>query len=94
MDKKKKTKIVSCSVKDDLYNDIHELSYETGIKVSELNRRALKKFVDCGDEDALVMANLVPLIQVINEMESELPKKEYKKIMQYAGNIMKVKGGK
>ena len=91
---KKKMITKTYTVDEVLGSEMESMLEETGMKVGEMTRRAVKKFIKSGQEDAFVMLNVVNLIQTVNEMKDDLKPEQYEKLQQYTGNIMKIKGGK
>lgn len=91
---KAKAKTVVCTVDEELNQAIEGIKKDTGVTTSEITRRALKKFINDGQDEALVMMNVVQIIQTLNSLEEIIPEKDYKKLESYTANIMKIKGGK
>lgn len=94
MKTKPKKVIKTCSMDEELCKKMKEISADTGASDSEIMRRAIKKFADDGQEEAMVMFNVVKLIQTINELREVIPEEQCAKLQHFTGNIMKIKGGK
>jgi len=89
-----KVNTVVCTVDEELHGAIKTIMEDTGATKAEVTRRALKKFINDGQDEALVMMNVVQIIQTLNSLEEIIPEKDYKKLESYTANIMKIKGGK
>ena len=92
-DKKKNKTIMSCSIDQVLMQEVKSISERTGASKSELMRRAIRNFCSEGQDDALVMFNMVCLIQSINEAKEFMPQEQHEKFTHYTENIMRIKGG-
>ena len=94
--KKNKSKKVirSCSLEEELDLQIRAMSAETGASGTELIRRAVKSYMDDGQEDAMLMFYIVNLVEAVNEMKNDIPQEHYTKLQHCTENIIKIKGGK
>ena len=88
---KKKTIIYNAD--EEMANALEEMSEKTGIKKSELNRRAMKKYLEEDCNEPSVMMNLVILEQYIKEAQGELSEVCFEQMQQCIRNIMVIKGG-
>lgn len=59
----KKTTVV-CTVDDELNEAIKSIMDDTGASRSEVVRRALKQFANDGQDEALVLMNVVQIVQI------------------------------
>ena len=87
-------KTISCCVDEEMFNNLNRLSIETGARKSELLRRAIRKFENGGVDDALIILNVVKLVQVVGDMQEEIKPEHMEELKSLTENLMKIKGGR
>ena len=85
--------MLTCSVEAEMKQELKEFSNHTGIGMSELQRSAIRKFLDEGCNEGQVMLNLILLTQMVHDTKEKIPQHEYECMQQYLENIMTIKGG-
>jgi metal-responsive CopG/Arc/MetJ family transcriptional regulator len=90
----KQKKLVTYQVDPDFKEEISEYSKRTGMRRSDMNRQAMRKFLDEGHSDALMMLNIVQLVQVVNDMQKEIKPEHVEQLQSLTENLVKIKGGK
>lgn len=93
MRKKEKKSVITCAIDESLKERIDEYLQETGATTAEFTRRAIRNYVDDGEDDAVMMLYVIQLLQHVNELKDIIPSTKYERIQRCAGSIMKVKGG-
>lgn len=91
---KKKLPTIVCSLDAELHESVEELRKKTGATKTEITRRALRSYVDTGDDDGRIVLNLTMLVEILKENKDSIPKKVYTELQHYTENIVKIKGGR
>lgn len=86
-------KMLGCMIDNELNDQIVKHLLETGTSKAEFTRRALKQALVDGQDEAMIMLNLVKHVQAVREMEDIIPNEQYVELMKYSDNIMAIKGG-
>ena len=94
--RKKKSRLeqIGLSVASETKQRIKDLSEQTNITEDTLKRMAIKKFLDDGCNEPLLLTSLIQLASDIKDLEREIPEEKYISLQQSLGNIMTIKGGK
>lgn len=95
MRKRNQTKkcISTYSMDVSMRQELEEVSNRTGVKMGELNRRAMRQFLDGNCDETQVMLNFILLAQTIQDIKENIDQHEYERMEQYIENIMTIKGG-
>lgn len=83
-----KNKIYTYSADEKLGEAIEAYAAKTGASKSELSRRAMRKFLNEGGDEAALMLNLVLLTQEFNEMKDDIENERFENIQQLLNNII------
>ena len=82
------------AMEKDMANDVKQVIRNTGINKSELERRALRQYLDGGKDEALLMFAIVQMTQQIHDIQDRMNKDDYEMLQRSIGMIMKIKGEK
>ena len=93
MKSNEKKKTVCCSLDIKMAEKLEELSRDSGVKKSELIRRAIRKSQEEGMNEALLYLCIVEATQIINEMDEEKDPENIKELKKLTSSMMKIKGG-
>ena len=86
-------KMLGCMLDKELNKKLENVSLETGSTKAEITRRALRQFMVDGQDEAIIMLNLLKHVQMVRDMKDTLPKEQYDELMKYSNNILSIKGG-
>ena len=89
----KKSNQMVYGVDDELKVRIIAGAEERQMPRSVMNRVAIIKYLDEGKTDALMMLNLIQLVQVVNDMQKEVKPEYMERLQSLTENLIKIKGG-
>lgn len=86
--------MMTFGIDKDLKGRVDDFVAETGIKKSEIGRRALHEFFEGACNEGQFMMNFTLLIQHIQDTCKDIDPKDYKRIEDLINNIVILKGGR
>ena len=90
----KKSNQIVYGVDDELKVRIIEGAEERQMPRSVMNRIAIIKYLDEGKTDALLLLNLIQIVQVVNDLQKEVKPECMERLQSLTENLIKIKGGK